>query len=115
MDEEHISYWLKSAEHDFETAQSLYEVAWYDWCLFVGHLVLEKVLKAIFVKRNDNQIPPKTHSLVRLAELCNINLDLELKITLDRINDFNLETRYPNYKLDFYKIKEILTTGVRLV
>jgi hypothetical protein len=38
-------------------------------------LVLEKTLKAIFVQTNENKVPPKTH---------------------------NLETRYPDYKHEFY-------------
>lgn len=101
--EQHINYWRESAHHDFESAKSMFDSARYDWCLFVGHLVLEKILKAIFVDRNDNQMPPKTHNLVRLSELCKINLDDNQKFYLDKINDFNIATRYPDYKLEFYK------------
>ncbi len=67
--EEHISYWLESAKHDLDTAESLFKSEKYDWCLFIGHLVLEKVLKAIFVDKNNNKIPPKTHKLIKLASL----------------------------------------------
>ena len=101
--EEHINYWLSSAKHDFDTAQSLFDMAKYDWSLFIGHLVLEKTLKAIYVDRNNGKIPPKLHNLVRLAELCLIKLDDNQQFYLDKINDFNLEARYPNYKLEFYK------------
>jgi HEPN domain-containing protein len=52
--QEHIDYWLKSAEHDLKTAQSLFKSGKYDWCLFIGHLVLEKTLKALFVNANEN-------------------------------------------------------------
>ena len=48
--EEHIGYWLKSAEHDLEVAETLFQNKKYDWCLFIAHLVLEKILKAYFVK-----------------------------------------------------------------
>ncbi len=44
--QEHIAYWLKSAEHDLEAANSIFASGRYDWCLFVAHLVIEKVLKA---------------------------------------------------------------------
>jgi HEPN domain-containing protein len=101
--EEHIKYWLESAQHDLESAESIFDSGRYDWCLFVGHLALEKVLKAIFVDRNDNNMPPKIHNLVRLAELSKIELDDEQKFLLDKINDFNIQTRYPDYKLEFYK------------
>lgn len=75
----------------------------YDWCLFVGHLALEKILKAVFVDRNNNNIPPKIHNLVRLTELSNIDLSDDQKFILDTINDFSIQARYPDYKMDFYK------------
>ena len=48
-------------------------------------------------------MPPKIHNLVRLAELSKIEIDDEQKFLLDKINDFNIQTRYPDYKLEFYK------------
>jgi HEPN domain-containing protein len=101
--EEHIKYWLDSAEHDLETLDALYETGKYDWALFIGHLVLEKLLKAIFVKNNENKIPPKLHNLVRLAEESHVKIDDNKKVILDKINDFNIEVRYPEYKNEFYK------------
>lgn len=70
--------------------------------MFIGHLVLEKTLKAIFVYTNENKIPPKIHNLVKLAEVSSLNLTDEQKVFLDEVNDFNLETRYPDYKLEYY-------------
>lgn len=64
---------------------------------------LGKNLKAFFVKDNDNRIPPKIHNLVRLSELSLIELDEEKRFFLDKVNDFNLEVRYPEYKNEFYK------------
>ena len=101
--EEHIQYWVESAEHDLESAESLYLSGKYDWSLFIGHLVLEKVLKALYVRDNQNQLPPKTHNLVKLAENTNIVLTAEQKFFLDEVNDFNLEVRYPEYMRKFYK------------
>ena len=101
--EEHINYWRKSAQHDLESAEGIFDTGKYDWCLFVGHLALEKILKAIYVDRNDNNMPPKTHNLVRLVELSKVTIDEEQKFLLDKINDFNIHTRYPDYKLEFYK------------
>lgn len=100
--DEHVAYWLESAKHDLDTAESLLVADKYDWCLFIGHLVLEKVLKAIFVFNKENKIPPKTHNLVKLAELSLVKLTNDQKIFLDEVNDFNLEARYPDYKMEFY-------------
>lgn len=101
--DEHIAYWLEGAAHDLETAESLFQAEKYDWCLFLGHLVLEKVLKAFYVKANENKVPPRIHNLVRLAELSSLTLTPEQRIFLDEINDFNLEVRYPDYKQKFYE------------
>ena len=61
------------------------------------------MLKAIFVDRNENKIPPKIHNLVRLANLSDLKPNDDQKFLLDKINDFNIQTRYPDYKFEFYK------------
>ena len=102
--EEHIDYWLESAEHDLDVADTLFGNGKYDWCLFIGHLVLEKALKALYLRDTQNKLPPKTHNLVKLAEnTSTIKWTDEQKVFLDEINDFNLEVRYPDYKQMFYK------------
>ena len=101
---EHIKYWRESAQRDFDSAKAIFSSGRYDWCLYVGHLALEKTLKALFVKKNNNKIPPKIHNLVRLAELSGVVLDDEQKFFLDKVNDFNIQARYPDYKQEFYKI-----------
>ena len=40
----HVEYWVETAEHDLPVAESLFKNGHYDWCLFIGHLVLEKML-----------------------------------------------------------------------
>ncbi len=40
-----ISYWVDSANHDLDVAATLFQNKKYDWCLYIGHLVLEKKLK----------------------------------------------------------------------
>lgn len=99
---EHITYWLKGAEEDLSAAESLYLAEKYNWCLFIAHLVLEKMLKAFFVLRNDNSVPPKTHNLLKLAEKSFLELTEEKRIFFDEVNSFNLEARYPDYKNEFY-------------
>ena len=37
-----------------------------------------------------------------LAELSFLELTEDQRVFLDEVNDFNLETRYPDYKLTFY-------------
>ena len=64
---------------------------------------MEKTLKATFVAKKENTVPPTTHNLVKLAELSGLELSEEQRVFLDEVNEFNLEARYPDYKLAFYK------------
>ncbi len=100
---EKIFYWLKSAEHDLDTAIALYDKSKYDWCLFMGHLVLEKILKAFWVRDSKKEVP-FTHNLVELVKGTKIKLTDEQKEWLANINSFNIQARYPDYKFNFYKL-----------
>ena len=86
-----------------EVAETLFNTGKYDWCLFLAHLVLEKTLKSLYVQNKDS-FPPRIHDLVRLAELANIELDEDTSVFLDSVNTFNISTRYPDEKLQFYKL-----------
>jgi HEPN domain-containing protein len=101
--EEHIAYWIDSAENDLQAANNLFDSRNYDWCLFLGHLVLEKALKAIYIKSNDNIMPPKIHNLTRLVELSNLSPEIEIERFLVLANKFHIEGRYPEFKTEFYK------------
>lgn len=101
--QEQIQYWTDTAEHDLQTAEHLFEKGDYAWCLFIGHLILEKILKATYV-RDNQQIPPRTHNLVMLAKTTTLVLTVEQEQFLYRVNDFNLEARYPDVKQAFYTL-----------
>ncbi len=95
---EHIDYWIDSAEYDLESAFEIFKVGRYSWSLFIGHLALEKVLKALYVKSNNNKVPPKIHNLRKLSSLSNLTLTEDQELFLDRINTFQLEARYAEAK-----------------
>lgn len=97
-----MNYWFKTAEHDFETMLGLYRIKRYSDCLFFGHIVLEKILKALVVSAI-NEHAPRLHDLVRLSILAKINLTKKQTMFLKEVNDFNIATRYPDVKLNFYK------------
>ena len=100
---EHIDYWIKTAEDDWEATNSLLEAKKYVQCLFFAHLVLEKWCKAHWVKDNENDYPPKTHNLVRLVQATELDLDDDDLIFLEQFNDFQLEGRYPDYLFTIQK------------
>jgi len=100
-DEEMITHWIRSADRDYNAMNHLYEKGDYTWSLFIGHLMIEKLLKALFTfKHSDN--PPFIHDLFRLAEKCDIELAENQKDILDTITTFNIRARYDDYKMEFY-------------
>ncbi|MFA7124128.1 MAG: HEPN domain-containing protein [Candidatus Delongbacteria bacterium] len=99
---EMIAHWIESAEHDRTAMQHLFEKKDYSWSLFVGHLYLEKLLKAYFISVKNEQ-PPFIHDLNRIAEKAGIELTDDQKNILDTVTTFNLRARYADYKADFYK------------
>lgn len=98
-----IDYWINSASHDLDVSETLFENGKYDWCLFIAHLVLEKMLKAFYVK-NIGELPPRVHDLVRMANMAKIEFDEDTLEFMDAVNTFNISTRYPDEKLTFYKM-----------
>ncbi|MGA2297180.1 MAG: HEPN domain-containing protein [FCB group bacterium] len=97
-----------------KAAESMFQTGYFVWSLFIGHLVLEKALKAIYVKTFDNKIPPKIHNLNKLASICNMNLDKEQIKFLDDVNNFHIEGRYSEFKNELYKRASKLYTSENL-
>jgi len=42
-----VEYWFTQSDNDLPVAENMLEKGHYTWSLFIGHLVLEKYLKAI--------------------------------------------------------------------
>ena len=99
-----MNYWIESTDRDYESMKKNYETKQYTWALFIGHLTIEKLLKALYAKVNkNNPYPPKIHNLVILAQRCNIELDDKKTTILITCNSFNISARYEDYKDEFYK------------
>jgi HEPN domain-containing protein len=104
--EDTIGYWIKSAEYDLASMESVFSSGRYDWALFIGHLAIEKILKALWAKKNFSDtvpMPPKTHNLAKLADESNFSCTENEKLLLLEISNFNIATRYPDYKFSFHK------------
>lgn len=98
--DELIHYWIESSDNDYIAMTHLFEKGDYAWSLFIGHLVVEKLLKAWFVKNISNN-PPFVHDLVRLAMKGELSLDGVQMDLLDAISTFNIRARYDDYKMEF--------------
>ncbi len=98
-----VKHWYDSSEKDFITMQNLLNTKDFSWALFLGHLVLEKLLKAIYVKKMKKHAI-FTHDLLRLARKTDIDISEEYEEWLDEITSLTLNARYDNYKQSFYKL-----------
>jgi HEPN domain-containing protein len=103
MDTERIKdYWIVESEYDLKVAWDTFNAGNYSYALFFGHLVIEKILKAIHVDRKKEHAP-FIHNLLKLAEISEISIDQAQKDALNEITRFNLESRYPDDKKSFRK------------
>jgi HEPN domain-containing protein len=84
----------ESAEYDLKTAENMLNDGRYIYVVFMCHLAIEKMLKAI-VAQATRHIPPKTHNLVYLIKLANLNLPQNLFDFVTKINNASIVTRYP--------------------
>lgn len=98
-----ITFWLDSSEKDYKTMLDLYKTNNYNWALFMGHLVIEKLAKALYVK-NTGDFPPLLHDLRRIVEKSGVEINAEKKVILDSITRFNINARYDDYKQTFYSL-----------
>lgn len=97
-----IKYWIDGAEDDFGTMITMFDSKRYSWSLFIGHLMIEKLLKAYFVKVKSDY-PPFIHNLLRLAEKADLGLTDDKREQLVTITAFNINARYDDYKMSFKK------------
>ncbi len=100
--DEVVQGWIESSDRDFMAMNNMYKSKNYSWSLFVGHLVIEKLLKACYAKQFNNH-SPMIHNLVRLSDLVSLNLTEAQKDKLVEITTFNISARYDDIKLAFYK------------
>ena len=90
-----VDYWREGAVGDWRVAQKLIAEKEIPQGLFFVHLTLEKLLKANVCKKT-NELAPRIHNLLRLAELGSIALLPEQGDFLEKMNLYNLEGRYPD-------------------
>ena len=95
-----VKYWIDSSEVDFLAMDNLFKNKHFTWSLFIGHLVLEKLLKAYYVKNISPEVN-RTHNLLQLAQKTGLKLCEEQQDLLDEVTTFNIKARYPDYKNRF--------------
>jgi HEPN domain-containing protein len=112
-----IHYWAESSNQDWDAAQSLFTSGHYMHALFFSHLSTEKLLKAHWVKDNEEDFPPRVHNLDYLYNQTKLDLDTTLVQELSIITSWNIEGRYQDYRDRFYTVctKEYAKTKMNIV
>ena len=100
---EMINFWIEGSNEDYQTMLNLFLSKDYSWCLFMGHIVIEKLIKALYVKQTADT-PPFIHDLLRLFKKTGIEIDNDHMDALDEITTFNIKSRYDDYKKSFRKL-----------
>ncbi len=89
-----INYWHSGSLSDIETAGILIEKKKYREGMFFCHLAMEKMLKALYVKKT-SELAPKSHNLFMLAEKSGIKLNDEIEYHFGILMEYNIQGRYP--------------------
>jgi len=95
-----IKYWIDSSDDDYDTMIDMFKSKRYSWSLFIGHLMIEKLIKAYYVDVKSDY-PPYIHNLLRLAEKADLKIDSDKKEQLVTVTAFNINARYDDYKMSF--------------
>ncbi|MCX6250314.1 MAG: HEPN domain-containing protein [Bacteroidetes bacterium] len=101
--EDHIRYWIDSSAYDWKSTDVLLKGKQYMFALFTCHLMLEKLLKAHWVKDNEQNFPPRVHNLVSIHNQTKLNMPDEYLENMAVMNAWNIEGRYSDYTSNFYK------------
>jgi HEPN domain-containing protein len=96
-----VAYWSRGAKYDLGVADAMFRTGKYPYALFMGHLAVEKLLKALVVKNTKTHAPP-THLLPLLAEKAMLELPASTETKLKEFMEFHFEARYPREEMAFY-------------
>lgn len=103
-----IDYWINGADDDMVTADLLIKEKRILHGLFFCHLVIEKAIKAHYVKKT-KEIAPRSHNLIYLSEGAKVEFDDDNQVFLGILMKYQLQGRYPDYNPvlpDILKVNE---------
>ena len=86
--------WLIQADYDMDTADYMFQGGRYFYAVFMCHLSIEKALKGMYIEKL-KKVPPKTHNLMYLIDLVELQLQEEHGKLIIKLNEAHIITRYP--------------------
>ncbi len=111
--QDYINFWIEQAEDDWTAVDTLFKGRNYLQSLFFANLVIEKLCKSLWIKHNQENVPPRTHNLILLLSSTPIELIDDRSEFMLSLNRFQLEGRYPDYLTKMHDIcNEQFTTSM---
>jgi HEPN domain-containing protein len=116
-----VKNWVATSNYDLQTADAMYKAGRYLYVVFMCHLAIEKMLKALLAHKYPENIPPKIHNLINLSQRAELALPENLKDFFQRIDNVSVVTRYPedlrtlSIEFNQYKVKRILADTKRMI
>ncbi|MBI3914617.1 MAG: HEPN domain-containing protein [Chloroflexi bacterium] len=86
--------WIAGSRYDIETAKHMYKTGRYIYVIFMCHLAIEKLLKAV-VAESQEKHPPFTHDLYDLIERAGLEIPAKHRRIIAQLNELSIATRYP--------------------
>lgn len=85
---------IASAGYDLYTAEHMLKTGRYIYVIFLCHLTIEKMLKAVSAEVTD-KTPPRTHNLIYLTKLAKVQFGENHLEFIAKLNNASVITRYP--------------------
>lgn len=101
---DYINFWIEQATDDWNAVNTLFIGKNYLQSLFFSHLVIEKICKALWIKHNEENLPPRTHNLIHILSYTPIELEDDWSEFILSLNRFQIEGRYPDYLTKIHSI-----------
>lgn len=110
-----VSAWCEKAEYDIKTAKVMLDTGRYNYVPFMLQQAIEKMLKAIYVKKCD-KIPVRSHNLIYLAKKISLNFeDTETPELFKRLTSYYVRIRYDtSYNINERDAKELYNRGLEV-
>ncbi|MGQ9654352.1 MAG: HEPN domain-containing protein [Thermodesulfobacteriota bacterium] len=100
--DELIRFWLLSSDADFQAMDTLFQRGHHFWTLVSARQLLEKLLKAFYVKKIEEEAPEGA-SLLEIAEKGALDLSEEQREILVQMDLFDLRERSPKAQSRLYE------------
>ncbi|WP_425358476.1 HEPN domain-containing protein [Thermosediminibacter oceani] len=73
----------------------MFKAGRYNYCIFMCHQAVEKLLKALIIFLH-KEFPPKTHNLITLLEMIDQNPEKEMQTIILKLNPHYMVSRSPD-------------------